>query len=140
MERGMGMTHRRPDRVADVIRRELARALREDVRDPEIGFVTLTGVDLSPDLRSARVFFSTLNPEQVSALHALRRATPFLRRTLARRAGLRLTPELHFVFDRSVTEGSRLEELLRDLSRERERRAGGRPVSEEDDGEPGAAE
>jgi len=108
------MTVRRGERMADLIRAELARALREEVRDPSLGFVTLTAVDLSPDLRSARVYVSVLDADAERTLDGLRRATPFLRRTLARNAGLRFTPDLRFVFDPSLARGSRIERLLRE--------------------------
>ena len=114
------MTVRRGERVADVIRAVLARALREEVRDPLLGFVTLTGVRLAPDLRSARVYISVLGGEAERTLEALRRAAPFLRRTLARRAGLRFTPALRFVFDPTLESGSRIDELLRRTHDEQE--------------------
>jgi len=108
------MTGHRGERVADLIRAELARALREEVRDPLLGFVTLTAVRLSSDLRSARVYISVLDRDAERTLAALRRATPFLRRTLAHGAGLRFTPDLRFVFDPSLATGSRIDELLRE--------------------------
>ena len=121
------MTIRRPERVADIIRFELARVLREDVRDPRVGFVTLTDVQLSPDLRSARVFVSTLEEDEESILDALDRATPFIRRALARSADLRFTPRLQFVFDRSLATGSRVESLLQEIRPEDE------PTTDESD-------
>lgn len=131
------MTHHRTDRVADVLRGEIARLLREEVRDPAIGFITITDVRLSPDLRSARVFVSALDRDEEATLHALGRAAPFIRRMLARCAALRFTPELHFVFDRSVAAGSRVEGLLRSL---RDEGAPPAPAGAEDgggeDGEP----
>jgi ribosome-binding factor A len=114
------MTHQRPVRVADRIREELARLLNEEVRDPGLGFVTLTGVDLSPDMRHARVFVSVLGSETEPTLEALRRATPFLRRGLARGAGLRFTPQLRFTLDPAVTSGSRVDVLLREIHGERD--------------------
>ena len=114
------MTVRRGERVGDVIRAELARALREDVRDPLLGFVTLTGVRLAPDLRSARVYVSVLGGDAQQTLEALRRAAPYLRRILARRAGLRFTPDLRFVFDPTLASGSRIDELLRGTHLEEE--------------------
>jgi ribosome-binding factor A len=98
--------------VADLIRQEIARLLREEVRDPRIGFVTVTDVELSQDLRHARVFVSTLDPDAERTLLALNRAVPFLRRGLARHAGLRFTPQLRFLLDSAVTTGSRVENLL----------------------------
>jgi len=112
------MTARRGERVGDVIRAELARALREEVRDPLLGFVTLTGVRPSPDLRSARVYVSVLGGDAEQTIEALSRAAPFLRRLLAQRAGLRFTPELHFVFDPTLASGSRIDELLRQTHRD----------------------
>jgi ribosome-binding factor A len=105
----------RSRRVADVIREELARLLREEIRDPRIGFVTLTGVDLSPDLRHARVYVSILKDNRAEALRALQRASSFLRRHLARSAGLRFTPELRFVEDQSLDTGFRVEDILQEL-------------------------
>jgi len=109
------MTTRRPERMADVIRLELARVLREEVRDPRVGFITLTDVQLSPDLRSARVFVSTLDQDEQATLEALERATPFIRRILARSADLRFTPALHFAFDHSLATGSRVESVLQEI-------------------------
>ena len=111
------MTPHRQERVADVIRLALAKALREDVHDPRIGFVTITGVDLSPDLRNARVLVSTLDPavRRDETMGALRHAAPFLRRALAREASLRRIPRLSFEFDETLETGSRVEELLRGL-------------------------
>jgi ribosome-binding factor A len=110
---------RRNERVAEQIRAALAEAIR-DVRDPAVGFVTLTGVDLSPDLRSARVYVSRLGsgPERDAAVLALNHAVAFLRGAVATRARLRFTPTLHFVADPTIERGSRVEELLRELHAE----------------------
>jgi len=135
------MTTHRSERIADLIRHELANVLREEVRDPRLGFVTLTAVDLSPDLRNARVFVTVLGQDEQQSLSALKRATPFLRRSLARRAGLRYTPELHFLFDSSVATASRVEELLREIDedsgaqREAETNDGGDAVDDGGDAE-----
>ena len=106
------MTHHRPDRVADLIRGILARLLREEVRDPRIGFVTVTDVQMSPDLRHARVFVSILDDDSQPTFAALKRALPFLRRSLARSSGLRYTPQLHLVVDESIATGFRMESIL----------------------------
>jgi ribosome-binding factor A len=112
------MTTRRSERIADVIRLELARVLREEVRDPRVGFVTLTDVQLSPDLRNARVYVSTLDQDEQGTLDALERATPFIRRALGQSAGLRFTPSLYFVYDHSLATGSRVESLLQEMHRD----------------------
>lgn len=113
------MSGHRADRVADLVRRALARLLRE-VRDPRVGFVTLTEVKLSPDLRHAVAFVTVMDARQRDeTLFALNRATPFLRRSLAREAGLRVTPDLRFVGDDAVEGGQRLEDILDRVRRER---------------------
>ena len=110
------MTHRRNERVAEQIRGVLAEAIRE-VRDPLVGFVTLTGVDLSPDLRQARVYVSRLGTEadRDTAVSALNHAVPFLRHAVATRARLRYTPALRFVADATIERGSRVEAIIQEL-------------------------
>ena len=110
------MTHRRNERVAEEIRGVLADAIRE-VRDPLVGFVTLTGVDLSPDLRQARVYVSRMGTEadRDAAVSALNHAGAFLRRAIAERARLRFTPALRFVADATIERGSRVEAIIREL-------------------------
>ena len=110
------MTHRRNERVAEEIRGVLAEAIRE-VRDPLVGFVTLTGVDLSPDLRQARVYVSRLGTEadRDAAVSALNHAVAFLRHAVATQARLRYTPALRFVSDATIERGSRVEAIIRDF-------------------------
>ena len=110
------MTHRRNERVSEEIRGVLVEAIRE-VRDPSVGFVTLTGVDLSPDLRQARVYVSRLGTEadRDAAVSALNHAAAFLRHALAERARLRYTPALRFVADPTIERGSRVEAIIQEL-------------------------
>ena len=110
------MTHRRNERVAEEIRGVLAEAIRE-VRDPLIGFVTLTGVDLSPDLKQARVYVSRMGTEadRDAAVSALNHACAFLRHAVATRARLRFTPALRFVSDATIERGSRVEAIIKEL-------------------------
>jgi ribosome-binding factor A len=120
----------RGERVAEQIRGVLADLIRE-VRDPRVGFVTLTGVELSPDLKQARVFVSRLGSEaeRAAAVGALNHATPFLRRSLAVRARLRFTPALRFVSDATLERGSRVEAIIQKIHARDDETAG-------DDGEP----
>jgi ribosome-binding factor A len=101
-------------RVADQIQRELAEILRTELKDPRVGMVTLTAVEVSPDLAHAKVFFTTLagadHRDEVSA--GLRRAAGFLRSMLGTRLRIHNTPELHFVYDVSVETGIRLTHLI----------------------------
>jgi ribosome-binding factor A len=108
----------RPDRVGDLIRKELSEMLtRGAVHDPGIGFITLTRVDMSPDLQLARVYYTSLGDAKArqETAKALERATPFLRRQVGARVSLRRVPELTFRFDQSVTHQDRIEQILRDL-------------------------
>jgi ribosome-binding factor A len=112
---------RRTERVGEQIRGELARLLREEVTDPRIGLVSLTRVDVAPDLGNARVYWSRIaagrpSPEGLAECEAgLASAAGFLRRRLARILELRRIPELRFVHDPSLALGARTLELLKDL-------------------------
>lgn len=115
--------YKRTDRVSDAIRVELAEILRTRVKDPRIGFVTITAVDLSDDLRHARVHVSTLDNAPAArrrVLEGLERATAFIRGELGRRLQLRYTPEVKFVEDAALENLYRVNELL-----DRDRRPGG---------------
>ncbi len=111
---------RRTEQVGDLIKEELSQLLDQEVKDPEMGFVTLTGVEVSPDLHNARVYFSVLGDEQAmqSSLAALERAKGFLRHELSQRLTIRYVPELHFVLDRSIERGQRIANLLRQVHEE----------------------
>jgi ribosome-binding factor A len=110
----------RPDRVADQIRGELASLLAREVHDPGIGFVTLTRVQVSPDLQLARVFYTALGDEKTRAStgRALERAAPFLRRQIGARLRLKRTPELTFLYDESIAGQDRIEQILNELHQE----------------------
>ena len=107
----------RPDRVADQIRGELGQLLAREVHDPGIGFVTITRVQVTPDLQHARVFFTALGDERArrNSDRALHRAIPFLRRQIGSRLRLRRVPELEFIYDESIAGQDRIEQLLQDL-------------------------
>jgi ribosome-binding factor A len=107
----------RPDRVADQLRGELASLLAREVHDPGIGFVTLTRVQVSPDLQLARVFYTALGDAKSRAAteRALERAAPFLRRQIGSRLRLKRTPELVFFYDDSIAGQDRIEQILNEL-------------------------
>lgn len=108
------MNSARGARIADQIQRSLAELLRLEVRDPRVGLVTLTGVELSRDQSHAKVFFTVLGtgPQAEAAAEGLRHAAGFLRSELAHRLTTRKVPELHFEFDESVERGVRLSRLI----------------------------
>ncbi len=98
--------------------------LVREVKDPAIGFVTLTRVKMSPDLQLVRVYYTLMGDDKAKrdTQRALERATPFLRRHIAARVRLRRVPELRFQFDQSVEHQDRIERILLDLADERRAR------------------
>lgn len=113
---------RRTDQVNDLLRAELSELLREEINDPRMhGLVTITRVDVSPDLRRARAYVSVLGSEddRRSTMQALESARPFLRRELGHRVKLRYTPDLRFVSDTSMEEAQELTDLMRQTAAER---------------------
>ncbi len=125
----------RPDRVGEQIRDELSTLLsRGAVHDPGIGFITLTRVQVSPDLQVARVFYTSLGDPKArrETEKALGRATPFLRRQIGGVLRLRRVPELEFRFDESIAHQDRIEQILRDLKEEEAQRASATAAAEKD--------
>lgn len=116
----------RSQRVAEQIRRELAELIRLEVKDPRVGFITLTDVEITPDYAHAKVFFTSMKGEEGldEILTGLRRASGFLRRELGRRVRIHTLPELHFHYDASVERGSRLSRLIDEAVREDNARHG----------------
>lgn len=100
-------------RVADQVQKELSDIIRSELKDPRVGMITLTGVEMSPDLAHAKVFFTSLNDgDREATMTGLRRSAGFLRSLLGRRIKIHNTPELHFEYDASVAEGMRLSKLI----------------------------
>lgn len=103
----------RSDRVAEQVRRDLADLIRTELKDPRVGMVSLTAVELTPDYAHAKVFFATLNDEHLEEVEqGLRRAAGFLRRELGRRIHIHTLPELHFVYDNSIERGASMSALI----------------------------
>ncbi len=115
---------RRTERVAEEIQRVIGELLLREVRDPRIGFATVTAVEVSPDLEHARVHVSVLGgeAEERESLAALQRASGYLRTELGRRMRIRKVPELRFLADPSAKEAMRISQLLRELGVEGESR------------------
>lgn len=109
----------RPERVADLLRQELSNLLEREVKDPRVGFVTITRVDVTRDLQTARVGVTVLgDAKQVKqSLEGLSAAQGFLRHQLARRLDLRRMPALLFELDQRLASEQRIEELLRQIRR-----------------------
>ncbi|MFN3543676.1 MAG: 30S ribosome-binding factor RbfA [Thiobacillus sp.] len=104
----------RTRRVADQIQRELPDLIRQEVKDPRVGMLTITEVEVNRDMEFAKVYFTTLGgeAEHAACLAGLQRAAGFLRTQLSHRMQLRVVPKLTFVYDRSVERGIELTHLI----------------------------
>ena len=113
----MAKEYARTQRVADYLQRELAALIEHEVRDPRVGMVSITGVDVSRDLGHARVYYTEMgsdsSEEAGETTEALNRAAGFLRSQLSRDSSMRSVPQLRFYFDASVGRGRHLEDLIR---------------------------
>jgi ribosome-binding factor A len=130
-------------RVGEQIRNEIAELLTFHVRDPGIGFITITQVKVTPDLQQARVYYTTMgdDKERRETQRGLERARPMMRRHLGQRMRLKRVPELQFFFDEAIERQDRIERILLELQAERaEREAAAGPDTADDpsrtDGEP----
>lgn len=109
----MARDFNRSERVAGQMRRDLARLIQQEIKDPEVGFVSLSDVEVTRDLSHAKVYITVFDPEKAQqSLKALRRAAPFLRSRLASAMRMRHVPELHFLHDDSVEQGSHIDQLI----------------------------
>lgn len=128
------MSSQRPARVGEQIREDLSELIAREVQDPGVGFITITRVQVTPDLQQARVYYTTLGDQKArrDSQRGLQRAAPFLKRQLGRRLRLRRVPDLQFFFDDSIERHDRIEQILQELQAER---AGApKPDAEDDDG------
>lgn len=106
----------RKDRVAEQIRRELADLIRTELKDPRVGMISITDVEVTADYAHAKVFFSTLAGSEhlQDVMTGLQKASGFLRRELGKRISIHMTPQLHFVFDQSLERGADLSKLIQE--------------------------
>ena len=116
----MAQEFSRTQRVGGQIQRELAQIIQQELRDPRLGLVTVSAVEVSKDMTHAKVFITFMNPDQdvTETLKVLKKASGFLRRALGKRIVLRVLPELHFAHDSSLDEGMRVEALLKSVAAE----------------------
>ncbi len=112
------MSNVRANRVAEQMKKELGDIIGRKLKDPRVGFVTVTDVEVSGDLQQAKVFISVLGDEEKKheTLSGLAKAKGFIRSEIGQRIRLRKTPELFFEFDESIDYGNRIETLLRELN------------------------
>jgi ribosome-binding factor A len=121
-------------RVDESVRAVLSEAIAKDLKDPRVGFVTVTGVKTSPDLRSTRVYVSVLGdgPEREATLDGLRSAHGYLQSRVARELRLKHTPTLDFEYDQSIDHGMRITELLHSMPPPKEPAQDAQDVENED--------
>jgi len=112
----------RVSRIGEQMKKELSQIIQQEIKDPRIGFVTVTGVEVTGDLQQAKVYVSIMgNEEQTeNSLAALQKAKGFLRTEVGRRVQLRHTPELLFKIDKSIEYGSKIETILGDIKKDNE--------------------
>ncbi|CAM3074699.1 30S ribosome-binding factor RbfA [Filibacter tadaridae] len=110
----------RANRVAEQMKKELGDIIRNKVKDPRIGFVTVTDVEVTGDLQQATIYISVLgkDSEKEDSLKGLMKAKGFIRTEIGQRIKLRKTPEIEFTFDESVAYGTRIESLLKQVKDE----------------------
>lgn len=111
------MTSMRAERLAEVIRTEASEIIQRDLKDPRIGFVSITDVEVTPDLRHAKIFVSVLGDEDAKrrSMAGLERAKGHFRSELGHRLTLRFVPAIHFRLDESIERGSRIVSLIREV-------------------------
>lgn len=111
------MSSQRAHRVAETIHKEISSLLIKGLKDPRIGFVTITAVDVSPDLRNARIYYTVMGSqdERARTQAGLDSSAPYIRQQLGRHLRLRYIPEIRFEYDSSFDHGQHIEQLLRDV-------------------------
>lgn len=110
------LPYKRSQRVSDLLRQEIADIIMRKVKDPRLGFVTVTGVDITDDLKIARVFVSCLKDEEKGiTLDILNSAKNFVRSEVAHRIRMKTIPSIEFRIDESMGYGDRIEKLLREI-------------------------
>ena len=115
------MSTTRPERVAEAIRKEISIMIHEELKDPRIGFTTITKVEITPDLRYAKIYYTVLgnDKEKKSTEIALKRAKGFIRGHMGDRLKLRVTPEITFKVDKSTEYADKMERLFDKIHEEK---------------------
>ncbi len=111
---------KRKDRVGELIREEMGRIMHEELHDPRIGFVTITYVEVSDDLRSARIYYSVLGSpkEEKDTVKAMNSAVGFIRKIIAEAVGLRFAPEIFLKLDKTAKNAMRVNQVLESIKDE----------------------
>ena len=115
-------TQLRVEKLQELIKQEMSKMLLREIKDPRIGFVTVTDVEVTGDLREAKIYVSIMGGEEQiqSSLEGLHSALGFIRREIGRRIRLRFTPEISFALDNSLDYGEHIQKILLKIEKERE--------------------
>ncbi|MEE8185422.1 MAG: 30S ribosome-binding factor RbfA [Thermodesulfobacteriota bacterium] len=107
-------SYKRSDRVGDLVRKEIATMLLYEIKDPRVGFVTITSVSMSVDLRQAKIYFSMhgSDEDRKAAIEGLQSASSYIKRMLGKRVSLKYIPKILFKYDDSLDYGNRIERLI----------------------------
>jgi ribosome-binding factor A len=113
----MNYGYKRADRVSDLLKEEISQLLLREVKDPHIGFITITDVEVSKDLQVAKVYYTILGDEKQlrESAQALNRASRFIKRQLGKRLRMRYIPDIIFKYDHSLEYGNRIDDILSHL-------------------------
>ncbi|MBW1823878.1 MAG: 30S ribosome-binding factor RbfA [Deltaproteobacteria bacterium] len=113
----MNYSYKRADRVSDLLKEEISQLLLREVKDPHIGFITITDVEVSKDLQVAKVYYTILGDEKQlrESAQALNRASRFIKRQLGKRLRMRYIPDIIFKYDHSLEYGNRIDDILSHL-------------------------
>lgn len=115
------MPFKRPKRVAHLIQKEINAILQKQIKNPQLGFVTITEVKVTDDLQHAKVYFTVYGSEQerITTEKLLKKMTPFVRYHIGQRIRLRYTPEIVFQYDETIKRAARIDELINKIHQER---------------------
>lgn len=119
------MSSHRIERVQEEIKKEVSQIIHQELKDPRIGFTTITEVEMSKDLSFAKIFISVMGSEEVqkSTLEGLEHGKGFIRSEIGKRIRLRHTPEIAFVLDRSLEHGAKIQQIINKLKGQEENQA-----------------
>jgi len=126
------MATQRPGRVQEALRQEISRIIQTEIKDPRIGFLTVTQVELTPDLRYAKVYFSVLGEDKDKslALKGLNSAKGYIKGLIADRIKLRFMPEISFRIDNSLEHTRNISDILNKIKKEKKNEEGDRGTEE----------
>lgn len=112
----------RADKVQEELRQQVSIIVQRDLKDPRVGFVTITRVEVTPDLRDARIYFTTMDVDKPfeDTVKGLDKASGFIRKLLGKRIRMKFTPQIRFIYDDSQTRRNRIDDIIDEIHKEKE--------------------